>query len=299
MTDYETLKQRLENIRLEILKDKITGGVDLKRKLLSDGRTKVIAILQQINDAIDISVRKLIASYGLDAKYLNAAPDLGFKQISYDFNDSTMSLQGLDGNYYDVPSFPQMKITDEDRQAMLSNMKQLSEEVAKRRVVLRCNASDAGSVGDPDAEDALYAYYYAEAVGYYELHDVNYESVLGISPIVFDAPTYFAIDMEIPRRLRLLKVTAYSFAYSWFGGDVVIGLDINPTLTVCDPDDDTKKRVTTGAYVVNALNHKSVKFELLVDTYVIPVKANTHTLILLGGELTGISGTLVMAEKSV
>jgi len=62
MTDYETLKQRLENIRLEILKDKITGGVDLKRKLLSDGRAKVIAILQQINDAIDISVRKLIAS---------------------------------------------------------------------------------------------------------------------------------------------------------------------------------------------------------------------------------------------
>jgi len=299
MVTYDEVKNRLLALRQNVLKYQLFGVLNRRLSMYSAIRNAVKNVLTQINDALSADTFELASGYAIQQYVVSRLPSVGKKYVEFSYADETIPLTGLDGQSYDNPSFPQMKITDEDRAAMESNMKNISAEIAKRRVVLRCSAGDAGSVGDPDAEDALYAYYYAEATGYYELHDVNYESVLGISPIVFDAPTYFAIDMEIPRRLRLLKVTAYSFVYSWFGGDVVVGLDINPTLTVCDPDDDTKKRITTGSYVVNAQNNKSTRFELLVDTYVIPVKPNTHALILLGGELTGISGTLVMAEKSI
>ena len=302
MTTYDELKANLQSFRRELLKWKDVQQLSRKMSIYSNLRSHVISAIGQVNDQIKAAIRELASSYALELYISKQLSNLGLKQVEFEYSDGKITLDGLDATTHEVPNFPQMKITDEELNELTSGKREFITDYWKSRVLLRVAAENSSSVGEPDEEDALFAYFYAQGITPLSMHTVDYSSIFG-EDIIFEAPFYTAIDAEMSAMLKLIEVEAYSYLYGWAWSNslgnyqVILGLDVQPTLKIADASDETKVRKTTSAYLLNAYNYFSFDVAIVVDGYVVPVPANKHVLVAVMLELTGFGGITTL--KSV
>ena len=186
-------------------------------------------------------------------------------------------------------------------------MKNVPKELRKGVCVIRIKASDMSKMPrDPDEEDSLFAYYFAESINPLEHHAVDYGAQIFGQDIFIPQFFYQTIDTLFANvvYLKLEKVEAESLILGWFWNssanrfDVTIGVDIKPMLTLSDPDNPDNKRKTTAMFVMNVQNALNVNGSILIDKFEVPLKANKHYLVIIGAELTGLRGIEIPVEIS-
>jgi len=91
------------------------------------------------------------------------------------------------------------------------------------------------------------------------------------------------------------------YAFSEAGGSygVILELNFNPTLLISKADDDTVKRRTTAQLVISAFNDFNFRVDISVRGRTFSIPSKVHQLLVVGGELTGLSGMVIVASRSL
>jgi len=306
MVTYDDVLSSLNSLKRDVLEYLYAETVSRRYSVFNQARTRISSVLSDINSLLSAKVSETALGYLIEQYYLSSANAVGKKAISFSYNDDTVAMEGLDGQTYYNPVFPQIQLTSAELDELLNSMKNVPAELRKGLCILRINAADKSVMPrDPDEEDSLYCYYLADAYNPLEHHSVDYGAVFG-QDIIFKSYAYQTIDPLLGSLVdfKLLSVEAESLLMGWFWNDsindydVKMGVDIKPTVYYCDPTDETKVRQTTAMFVLNIYNRLNVSGQVIIQGMEIPLKAQKHYLVLIGSELTGLRGYSVLIEQT-
>lgn len=305
MVTYDDVKNAINSLKREVLKYLYAETIKRRYNVFNQIQSKINSAISQLDGLISVKVNELAFGLMLENYLVSGANQVGKKRIEFTYNDETVSMTGLDGNTYDNPKFPQIQLTSSELNELNNAMKDLPSHLRKALCILRVKAEDVTNMPrDPDEEDAVFAYYFADAVNPIEHHAVDYGAEVFGQDITFLAYIYETIDPLLGGivEYKLEKVESESLILGWFWNesasryDITIGVDIKPTLTISDPSNPDNKRITTAMFVLNVYNALSVNGNILIDKYEIPLKANKHYLVIIGAELHGLRGIHIPIE---
>ena len=305
MVTYDEVKNAINSLKRNVLKYLYAEVVNRRYNVFSAIKPQLANAIDQINSQISVKAYELAFGLMLERYITSGANQIGKKTVEFSYADETVGMTGLDGQSYDNPVFPQIQLTSDELNSMNNAMRNLPSNLRKALCVIRVKAEDVANIPyDPDEEDSIFAYYFAEAVNPVEHHTIDYGSQIFGQDITFLAFIYETIDPLLGGviKYKLDKVEAESLILGWFYdsnfGDykVKIGVDIKPTLTISDPDNPDSKRITTAMFVLNVYNALSVNGNILIDKYEVPLKANKHYLVIIGAELHGLRGITIPIE---
>ena len=297
MVTYEEVKDAINGLKRDVLKYLYAEVVSRRYSIFNQMRSRINSIMSDVNSLISAKVSEAALGYLIEQYYLGSANAVGKKAIGFNYSDETVDMMGLDGQTYDNPSFPQIRLTPEELTELTNAMKDVPARLRRGVCVLRVKAEDVANMPrEPDEEDALFAYYFADAVTVMEHHEVDYGAAIFGQDILIRQYFYQTVDALFIDviELKLEKVEAESLCLGWFWdnsfGDykVKICVDIKPTLTLSDPSDATKKRKTAAMFVMNIYNALSVAGTITIDRFEVPLIANKHYLAILGAEVMGL-----------
>ena len=305
MVTYDDVKNAINTLKRDVLKYLYAETIKRRYNVFNQIQSKINSAISQLDGLISVKVNELAFGLMLENYLVSGANQVGRKHIEFAYNDETVSMTGLDGNTYDNPKFPQIQLTSSELDELNNAMKDLPSHLRKALCIIRVKAEDVTNMPrDPDEEDAVFAYYFADAVNPIEHHAVDYGTEVFGKDITFLAYIYETIDPLLGGIVtyKLEKVEAESLILGWFWNesasryDVLIGVDIKPTLTISDPNNPDNKRITTAMFVLNIYNALSVNGNILIDKYEVPLKANKHYLVIIGAELHGLRGIHIPIE---
>jgi len=305
MVTYDDVKNAINSLKREVLKYLYAETIKRRYNVFNQIQSKINSAISQLDGLISVKVYELAFGLMLENYLVSGANQVGKKHIEFTYSDETVSMTGLDGNTYDNPKFPQIQLTSSELNELNNAMKDLPSHLRKALCILRVKAEDVTNMPrDPDEEDAVFAYYFADAVNPIEHHAVDYGAEVFGQDITFLAYIYETIDPLLGGIVtyKLEKVESESLILGWFWNesanryDVLIGVDIKPTLTISDPSNPDNKRITTAMFVLNVYNALSVNGNILIDKYEVPLKANKHYLVIIGAELHGLRGIHIPIE---
>jgi len=305
MVTYDEVKNAILSLRHDILKYQLVDVLDRRYNVIENTRNTIANIISNLNNSISSAIKQLSFGLALERYITSSTNPIGLKALEFTYNDSTTDMTGLDGNTYDNPTFPQIQLTSSELDELKNAMKDLPSNLRKGLCVIRIKAEDVSKMPrDPDEEDTLFAYYFAEAVNPIEHHAVDYGSQIFGQDITLLAYMYETVDPLIGALVecKLDKVEAESIILGWFYdsgfGDykIKIGVDIKPTLTLSDPSNPDNKRKTTAMFVLNVYNAINVNGNILIDKFEVPLKAGKHYLVIVGAELHGLRGIEIPIE---
>jgi len=305
MVTYDDVKNAILQLRHNVLKYQLVDVLDRRYNVIENTRNTIANIVSNLNNSISSAIKQLSFGLALERYITSSTNPIGLKALEFTYNDSTTDMTGLDGQTYDNPTFPQIQLTSDELNEMVQQMKQLPSEFRKAMCVLAVPADKLSQMPrDPDEEDALYGYYYAESYTPYPYHKVDYSEVFG-EEIDFFYFIYGAIDPFFANIavIRLKEVEAESLCLGWFYDSgikdykVKICVDIKPTLKICDPNNPDNTRTTSAMFVLNVYNRYNFTMKCRIDQYEAPIPAKAHSLILIGAELHGLRGVFVAKSK--
>ena len=305
MVTYDDIKNAINTLKRDVLKYLYAETINRRYNVFNSVKTKLTYAIDQINSQISVKAYELALGLMLERYIVSGANQVGKKAVEFAYNDETVNMTGLDGQTYDNPVFPQIQLTSDELNDMNNAMRNLPNNLRKALCVIRIKAEDITKMPrDPDEEDALFAYYFAEAVNPIEHHAVDYGTQIFGQDITLLAFIYETIDPLLGGIVtyKLDKVEAESIILGWFYdsdfGDykIKIGVDIKPTLTLSDPSNPDNKRKTTAMFVLNVYNAINVNGNILIDKFEVPLKAGKHYLAIVGAELHGLRGIEIPIE---
>ena len=301
MVRLNTVRDDLKALRRDLLKYRTVGVLNRKLSILDGVRANINSAITQINGALSAAQVELTQSIIAALKKSGSPSGIGVKQAEFQYADTLINRDGLDGQMHDIPEFPEFKLTPEEISALEQAAKDYGSYMERVGVLLIVDKSHASSVSAIKiAEDSDRAYFMADGVNPYGFQQtINYRSIFGVSQIKFKRFIYEGLDDLFVgvEELELLNVQAYSVVYGFSGVgssfDVVLGVDYNPTLTISKAGDTSTVRKTTAQMVINAENKFGFDVDISIRGRRFTIRANEHVLIIVGAELTGVSGIVI------
>ncbi len=307
MVTYTDVKNAINSLKRDVLKYLYAETINRRYNIFNNALNRIQNAMDQITPNIGIAINELAFGLMLERYLTSKSNAVGLKGVEFSYVDETVDMTGLDGNTYDNPVFPQIQLTTDELNELTNAMKEVPANLRKGICVIRIKAEDKANMPrDPDEEDSLFAYYFADSVNPLEYHAVDYGADVFGQDIFIPQFFYQTIDTLFMNvvYLKLEKVEAESLILGWFWNesasryDVLIGVDIKPMLTLSDPDNPDNKRKTTAMFVLNVYNALNVNGSIMVDKFEVPLKANKHYLVIIGAELTGLRGIEIPIELS-
>ncbi|RLG60597.1 hypothetical protein DRN86_02150 [Candidatus Geothermarchaeota archaeon] len=307
MVTYDDVKNAINSLKRDVLKYLYAETINRRYNIFNNALNRIQNAMNQITPNISVAVQELAFGLMLERYLTSKANQIGLKGVEFSYADETVDMTGLDGNTYDNPVFPQIQLTTDELNELTNAMKEVPANLRKGICVIRIKAEDKTNMPrDPDEEDSLFAYYFADSVNPLEHHAVDYGAEIFGQDITIPQFFYQTVDTLFMNvvYLKLEKVEAESLVLGWFWNesasryDVLIGVDIKPMLTLSDPDNPDNKRKTTAMFVLNVYNALNVNGGIMVDKFEVPLKANKHYLVIIGAELTGLRGIEIPIELS-
>jgi len=307
MVTYDDVKNAINSLKRDVLKYLYAETINRRYNIFNNALNCIQNAMDQITPNIGIAINELAFGLMLERYLTSKSNAVGLKGVEFVYADNTMERTGLNGVTYYVPKFPQIQLTPSELQSLENAMKEVPINLRKGVCIIRVKAEDKSAMPrDPNEEDTLFAYYYADSVNPLEHHAVDYGAEIFGQDITIPQFFYQTIDTLFMNvvYLKLEKVEAESLVLGWFWNesasryDVLIGVDIKPMLTLSDPSNPDNKRKTTAMFVLNVYNALNVNGSIMVDKFEVPLKANKHYLVIIGAELTGLRGIEIPIELS-
>jgi len=307
MVTYSDVKNAINSLKRDVLKYLYAETINRRYNIFNNALNRIQNAMNQITPNIGIAVQELAFGLMLERYLTSKSNAIGLKGVEFSYADETVDMTGLDGNTYDNPVFPQIQLTSAELDELMNAMKEVPANLRKGICVIRIKAEDKANMPrDPDEEDSLFAYYFADAVNPLEYHTVNYGVDYFGQDIKLLQFFYQTIDPTLSGaiELKLELVETESLVLGWFYNettgkyDVLIGVDVKPVLTLSDLSNPDNKRKTTAMFILHVYNALSVSGNILIDKYEVPFIANKHYLVIIGAELTGLRGIEIPVEES-
>ena len=307
MAELDDIRNNLKALRRDLLKYRTVGVLNRKLSILDGVRANINSAITQINGALSAAQVELTQSIIAALKKSGSPASIGVKQAEFEYADTLINRDGLDGQMHDIPEFPEFKLTPEEISALEQAAKDYGSYMERVGVLLIVDKSHASSVSAIKiAEDSDRAYFMADGVipqGFRQ--DIDYAGMLGVTEIKFTRFIYEGLDELFvgEEKIKLLSVDGYRVIYGFSGTgelyNVILDVNYNPTTKICKVGDETVARKTTAQMIIRAYNGYSFDVDVSVRGRRFSIPANKHMLIIVGGELTGITGLLIAVSKDI
>jgi len=165
MVTLDEVRNNLKALRKELLKYRTVDILSRKLSVLDGVRSNIDYAMTQINSALSAAQVELTQSIIAALKKSGSPTSIGVKQAEFQYADTLIERDGLDGAVHDIPEFPEFKLTPEELSALEQAAKDYGSYMERVGVLLMVDKANADSVtAIKISEDSYKAYFMADYV---------------------------------------------------------------------------------------------------------------------------------------